>query len=460
MSMRVIDTVAHAPRSISRKASLIACALPAIYFFAGAAFALVYFQDYASDTPQFLRYVVAPLLIGAFIMVLGLLLSSTKALVVGLTAISVLIGLFAFEALMTVRVVAILLGFFGATDPTVSAQSYAQAGLPTGFTVKRLNRHLETKELRNAILGGVPGSDVLLCWQGSTPVRYTADRYGYNNPDEVYRDEITALIVGDSFIEGMCQSPGKDIASQLREEIPETVSLGTRGAGPLFGLAALGRFGKEMHPQHVIIAFFEGNDWENLSGELKIPWLKSALLPEADFGPANPSPELLQKSRELNAKVRDSTVPAFAILTKTRIVRNFLALNQTSTQLGLTYPKTTENKPEYRVVLARAKELTESWNGKVTLLYIPQSVRYIGLFPRDFIYDKLRTRVIKQAKDQGIEVIDLVEAFRSESNPARFYAADAHFSDEGAAYAANAIKKQILSAGKSSLVNSAGSQSQ
>jgi SGNH hydrolase-like domain, acetyltransferase AlgX len=437
--------------SVSRKAALLACGIPALYMFAGTAFALIYFREYASSLPQFLRYVAAPLVLGGVMIVLGLKLSTSRALAVGLSSLAILGGLFAFEAVMTVRVVTILLGYFSGTNTAGANSQSVETGLPTGFTSKRLNRYIGTKDLQHAILGGIPFSDVLLCWQGSTPIRYIADRFGYNNPDKVLDTEINTIIVGDSFIEGMCQSPGKDIAAQLRVKIPGTVSFGTRGAGPLFGLAALGRFGRELKPTNVVIAFFEGNDWENFASELEMPWLASALKPQANFGPAILDRGLLERAGKMNAKVRRNTAPAYAILTKTRLVRNFFALNQTWTQLGLTYPKTTAKMPQYDVLLAMTKQLAAGWNGKVTLLYIPQSVRYIGLLPRDFIYDKLRTRVVKAAKANGIDVIDLVEAFRQEDSPSKFYAADAHFTDEGAAFAADAIERHITEGEKTSI---------
>ena len=136
--------------------------------------------------------------------------------------------------------------------------------------------------------------------------------------------------------------------------------------------------------------------------------------------------------------------PIFDVLNRTRVLRNFLALNQTAMQIGLAYPKNFYQIPEYDIVLERAKKLTESWGGKLTLLYIPQSARFQGLLRHHFAYDRLRMAVIRSAQERGIKTIDLVELFSNEREPQRFYGTeDAHFSEHGAAFAAQAIANHI-----------------
>lgn len=427
----------------SKRKAFIACLLPAIYFLGTAAFAVMHYGDFASEIPQFLRYVFFPGAIGLLLVVGAFAMPPRFGRQLGISVLAILAGLFAFEALMTVRVVTILLGYFGAGETSVENNASSSNGLPPGYTVKRLNRALASSELPGAVLSGLPHSNVLLCWQGQKPIFYKADRYGFNNPDGLYDHRLDVAIVGDSFVEGMCQPPGKDVASQLRNYFPSSVSFGSRGSGPLFELAVLGRFGKSLRPRHVVIAFFEGNDWENLQQELRLPWLRQGLLPNADFGPPTLPDETLSKATSIVADVRKERIASLELFLKTRIVRNFLALNQTATQLGLAYPKTSPDIPEYVEVLRRAKNLVGSWGGQLTILYIPQSVRYIGVFPRHFVYDRLRRKVLEAAAAAGIDVVDLVELFRGESHPEAFFAPDAHFSERGATFAAAAISDKI-----------------
>src|SRR3546814_4332558 len=116
------------------------------------------------------------------------------------------------------------------------------------------------------------------------PIFYDADRFGFNNPDVDYQRAAEILVLGDSFVEGICLEPGKDLAGQLRRQSPGTIGIGSRGSGPLFELAMLGRYGPHLRPKSVVMAFFEGNDWENLDDELKQPYLRQALARAARFG--------------------------------------------------------------------------------------------------------------------------------------------------------------------------------
>jgi hypothetical protein len=421
----------------------VAYLLPAVYFLATAAFALLHYRDYASETPQFLRYVFFPAVIGLVLLVALIVAPARIGIRLSINVMAILVGLFAYEALMTARVLNILLGNFGAGEASALHNSGSFDGLPPGYTAKRLNRRLASSELPAAILSGLPNSQVLLCWDGDKPVSYRADRYGFNNPDNVYEHPVQVAVIGDSFVEGICQPPGRDITGQLRNNFPESVSLATRGSGPLFELAVLGRFGKALKPRHIVVAFFEGNDWENLEGELEDQWLPAALSPGADFGPAKLPDDVLAKATVAIAGVREKNAAPVEVVLRTRIVRNFFALSQTAVQLGLAYPKVAPDLPEYAEVLRRAKELASSWGGDLTLLYVPQNARYIGALPHGFVHDRLRNKVLAAAAEAGVDVIDLVELLGKESNPEDYYGRDAHFSERGAAFAAAAIAKKI-----------------
>ena len=123
--------------------------------------------------------------------------------------------------------------------------------------------------------------------------------------------------------------------------------------------------------------------------------------------------------------------------------RNFVALQQTFTRLGLIYPKIARPMPEFRQILHRAKALSDSWGGTFTIVYVPRVDRFLGAFSSDQAFDQLRTIVLDTAAAEGIEVIDLREALRDEPEPERMYAPDSHFSREGAAFAADVISRRL-----------------
>jgi hypothetical protein len=193
------------------------------------------------------------------------------------------------------------------------------------------------------------------------------------------------------------------------------------------------------------MAFFEGNDWQNLRREANTPWLREALEPNADFGSTQLSDGRLAQVNEIIEQWWDTDISPSDVFAKTSVLRNMIALNNVWGMLGLDYPRVSRPQPVYGDVLARAQELTESWGGEFAVLYIPQVARYRGLFDKSFIYDRLRNQVLEAAAAHDIPVIDLAEEFRAIDNPSTLYAADAHFNARGTEVAAEAVDRWIRS---------------
>ncbi|WP_331375969.1 SGNH/GDSL hydrolase family protein [Sinorhizobium chiapasense] len=426
-----------------RYLGFLACALPALYLLLGPVYALLHFEEYASETPHFIRYVLVPGLLGMAFAIVGLFAKPSISGLVGTCGLSVLLALFLFEAKLTATTVSVRLGMLGQyTEEQDEALGRTQ-DVVRGFTLRRLNRLSGTNELSKALLSGFPSTQVVLCTSESGIVSYTADRYGFNNPDHLYEKHLDLMLLGDSFVEGFCLPPGEDLAARLRDGGLATASMGMRGNGPLIELATLGRFGDLLQPRLVLMTFFEGNDWENLKSELAVPWLRTVLSPDANYGSQATAEETIRLARIAAAERSRDAITVVDVLTRTALLRNFIALQQTFTRLGLTYPKVAAEIPEFRQTLHRAKALTESWGGTFALVYVPRLDRFMGPLSTYAPFDQLRTRVLDSAAAEGIEVIDLYEAFRGRSDPAHMYAPDGHFSREGASIAAQVILLQL-----------------
>ncbi|MCA1369291.1 SGNH/GDSL hydrolase family protein [Bradyrhizobium sp. BRP14] len=426
-----------------RHLGLLLCGLLGLYLLISPIYALLHFKQFASLIPHLMRYVVVPGLLGFAFVAVGLLAKPRFSVMVGTCGLSVLAGLFLFEALLTVKSVSVRLGMLGQLNEAQAETLGRMTNAVRGFTLRGLNRRSGTEELSKALLSGFPSSQVVLCTSESDIVSYTADRYGFNNPDQVYGGKLDLVLLGDSFVEGFCLPPGEDLASQLRNGGLAAVSLGIRGNGPLLELAMLGRFGEELQPRHVMMAFFEGNDWENLEKELTVPWLRAALSSEANYGSQSTAQETMRAARMIMGELNKRPVTMADLVSKTAMIRNFVALQQTFTQLGLIYPKIAHTIPEFRDTLHRAKTLTESWGGTFTLVYVPRADRFMGSLSSDRIIDQLKTMVLDVAKVEGIAVVDLHKAFRSHPEPSRMYAPDHHFSREGASLAADVILRHL-----------------
>ena len=426
-----------------RKLAVTLCLIPALYFAFSTVYALAQVDLFASETPQLIRYVVVPGALALAFLAVAVFFSAEIGIAVGTNALAVLAALFAVEAVLTASVFIAFAGLLGIGSPasTENTETAIQS-----YVVKGVNKALGIRDLRAALLGGIPREPTLLCSKDGKRIVYTADRFGFNNPNSLYDGKLDTIVVGDSFIEGVCLEPGKDVVSQLRKSYPASSALATRGSGPLFELAVLGRFGPLLKPRDVFFAFFSGNDWENLSNEYKLPWLQEALKPGTDFGSQAVPPATLEKARGVVAKRAKTPVTYWDILWRTQLVRNFLALQQVGSALGVAYPKAAPPQPIYKDVLARAKEITASWGGQLTLVYIPRGDRYKGLLPRGFVFDQVRSRVLAAAADLKIDVIDLTVLFQQDPDPRTLYAGDGHFSDRGAATVAQAITEHIRTA--------------
>ena len=427
-----------------RRAGAVLCAIPAAYLLLTPAYAMLHIGDYASDMPRLLRYVIGPLIIALALLWAGLRLGSERALTVGIVATSVLAGLFLFETYLTLRLLPRQGNVVGVVDDGVSTSRY-ERNLPPAFTIKALNYELGVTRLDNALLSAVPGEPTMLCSQNGQPITYDADSYGFRNPEINIPNQVEFMALGDSFVEGLCLSDGEGIIGQFRERVDGSVfNTGSRGAGPLFELAVLGRYGPVFRPKVTLMAFFEGNDWENLENEAKVGWLAEALDPSADFGPI----EWTEAQRSAAAPIISNWWAAgggsiWELFRRQSILRNYFALVNTAQVLGLHYPKAMAPNPHYGPLLLRAAELTESWQGRLVVVYIPAHDRFAGVFPHEFVSEDLR-RMVREAADQaGLPMIDLTETIERQADPKSLYAADSHFNAAGATLAAETIAAGI-----------------
>lgn len=427
-----------------RSAGAWLCFLVALYFLASAIFAVVNFERYGAALPQFLRYIAIPAVIAVTFFAIPFALGREKVLLVGIYSTCILATLFIVEAALTMRTIPVLFGSLGQLEEEQRQDVENDDTMIRGFTLGRLNYLAEVDTLAEAKLSGFAGLKTLLCTTPEGPRIYTADRYGFNNPDQVYDQAADLVFVGDSFLEGFCLPEGEDLAAAMREQGTNAITLGIRGNGPLIELAAIGRYGPMLQPRHVVMAFFEGNDWRNLGNELQAPWLRDVWDPDADFGDQQTTAsEENDAFRKAIHNITQDRVTTFDLLRKTAVARNFFALHRVGHALGIIYPKVPATISEYQAALTRAKEIVEGWGGEFSLMFIPDAGRFGSLLPTSFAYDQLRDQVVDAANGADVDMIDLVPIFEADANPRRFYAADGHFSEEGADFVAEMLSETL-----------------
>ena len=126
-------------------------------------------------------------------------------------------------------------------------------------------------------LSGISNIFTLDCNENGYFSSYYSDRYGFNNKDELWDQEIDLLLIGDSFTHGACVNYENTFAGNFNSQF-KTLSLGYGGNAPLMELATIIEYINLINPKKVIWFFSEGNDLEGLMDEYKHPIFRDYLL--------------------------------------------------------------------------------------------------------------------------------------------------------------------------------------
>ncbi len=125
----------------------------------------------------------------------------------------------------------------------------------------------------------VSNKNTWLCHEAGKTVTYFSDRYGFNNPDNIYQENIQNIFIGDSFTNGACVENQDSLVTTFSKISGElSLNFGVSGSGPLLEWATLREFfPKGKNIKNIFLIFYEGNDFSNLETELKNPILKNYL---------------------------------------------------------------------------------------------------------------------------------------------------------------------------------------
>ena len=416
--------------------SIVFCSLLAAYFAGHALVAILMYEEFLGTNVHLVRYLLAPAAIALVFLAVAFLANTKIRLLTSLYAASLLLALYLVEAVLTHQFY-----FRGSANPVKAS---AIPGIDLGFTPKRLNHYIETTEPRTAVLGHVPFTTIELCSVDYGPAHIATDRFGLNNPDAIFDQPVHTVVTGDSFVHGHCQPPGRDFVALARSELPGIANMGLTGTGQLVQLQVIGRHVAVLAPANVLVCFYEGNDLKDVEGEFAEPWLAAGLAADVDFGPSPALPERLARVAELNRRHQaGETLDPYLmghlrldlgwsdLLRNPPMLRNFLALNLTSSMLGLSYGRAPNHLAELRAVLERTQEVVDGWGGQLHLCYLPSRQR-LGVITSHYAYDQIRAPVLDIAHQLGLPVFDVTPAFAAHARPRSLYASDGHFSIEGA----------------------------
>ena len=297
-------------------------------------------------------------------------------------------------------------------------------------------------------LTATPRTTVVSCNETGQWQVYETDRHGFNNPDALWDGPAPQIaMIGDSFTHGSCVSRDQNMASILQRRFGATLNLGVGGDGPLLELAALTEYAEPMRPKIVLWVFCEGNDLnEDLPFELKAPILRSYLhdprfrqdLIHKDAIISTALRSYLDRNlREAMDRVDDPTENFLRYVTIDR-VRSAVGLGPIL--IGYNGGDLGQELAVFDQVLVSARDRVSGWGGKLYLVYLPDSDRYLSRFGVGTVRQTIYHGVQDIARRRDVLMIDVASAFARHPTPETLFAyPGSHFNPAGYALAAQTI---------------------
>ena len=115
-------------------------------------------------------------------------------------------------------------------------------------------------------LSGYKNSIIILCLdEHNKPIYYLSDNNGFSNKKKNNINDF--LLIGDSYVHGMCVNTKDNLNSQFEKFFFKTASLGVGGNGPLLEFATFKEYEEDYNYNDLILFITPSNDFKDLSNE-------------------------------------------------------------------------------------------------------------------------------------------------------------------------------------------------
>lgn len=289
-------------------------------------------------------------------------------------------------------------------------------------------------------LAGISKTLTLLCQENAYQAAYLSDRYGFNNPDSFWDNEVRAVLVGDSFTHGACVDNTKTIQGHLLSKFElSTISLGFGGSSQLYQLAMIREYIDVIDTNHVFWIIYSGNDSRELRAEYQHPWLSRYL--KHTF-----SQQLSSRQTEIDQFWRQySNSFTLMLIKNTHHLRlfnlmNILEIIRVKQGKKSTINEMTEDVLRQVNVVKQGKQLVENKNKKLTVVVLPDR----NTFKRPDIKQEYNF-LISSLREASIDTLDLRDFLDTEIDAIdQLYVNKGyHYSPDGYRVVANAIESAI-----------------
>ncbi len=334
-------------------------------------------------------------------------------------------------------------------------------------------------------LSGISNTQTILCNEMSFWSSYKSDKFGFNNPNEVYKNKnIDAVLIGDSFVHGACVNENEDVASVLRNKGLRIINFGYAGNGPLVKLATLMEYGIHFKPKDVFWFFFRG-DMADLHKEYTTRFLYKYIIEDDVKNSIKNSnyftQNLINRQKEIDEYLLDyikkeenkisniekeysfrffdidknkdkiefnSYIYNFFLNSEIKIdlrflkIRNLIGLVDKNKNECLDFTCSHYINIEYPIILNQAREVVESWNGTFHFVYLPSWWEYSD-YKKNYIKNK--KMILDIVKKNNIKLIDFNDFLIKTKNPNQYFAFSLpnHYNQKGYDLLANQIFENI-----------------
>ena len=290
---------------------------------------------------------------------------------------------------------------------------------------------------------------ILMCNESGKWITYNSDRYGFNNPDKVWDNNIDILILGDSSGEGQCVDQSKNFASSIRNSKNiNAAQVGGSGMGSMFEYALYKEFLQNKKIENLVI-FFLLNDLDNLKSEKNNPILMSYMNQE------NYTQNIFSKKSEIDRVMEDKYFKKKRGKKKL-LIKRFIKVHHTRdyikrlvTKEGVTLFSTYYvNDEMLEIVIDVYKKIRTEYQGNLYIGYVPDGGSFIGTDAHKQKLKEIRLKIIKKLRENQFNVLDFYETLSKEKVDeilpfGKNVKAENHYSEYGHEIIANYILKNL-----------------
>ena len=243
--------------------------------------------------------------------------------------------------------------------------------------------------------------------------------YGFNNTNEVWKNKIDILLIGDSYVHGDCVSSKNNISGQLKIKSQKNIlNLGFRGNSPYLQLATFKEYGIQTLPKNIFWFFSEENDLQEILRDKNKNIITNYLDQNYTQNLKNLQSEIDEGLNEIHNKVlfyRNIKLQNIRL----NIINRFFSLFNDKTEKTEKYTHKVNKKAEdiYFKIFKHVKKITEKNKLNLHIVYLPGYSRYLG---ND--YSALINSIKNISNSLNINFIDInKDVFMVSDNPLNYF---------------------------------------